>query len=287
MPILRNLRVTLEMIKWEHSIFALPFAFCGAMLAASGLPSAHQLIWIVIAMLAARSAAMAFNRLADAAIDAANPRTRTRAIPAGDLSSTFVGTFVIVSCAIFILAASQLNRLTLWLSPIALAVLLLYSYTKRFTRLSHLVLGFALGIAPAAAWIAVRGSLDPRILLLTAAVTFWVAGFDILYACQDFEFDRNAELHSIPRHVGIPGALWISRAFHLVMLIFLAALLPAFALGKLALAGVIAVMLLLLYEHSLVKPDDLSKLNAAFFTMNGVISVVFALFVAADILLRK
>ena len=275
------------MIKWEHSIFALPFAFCGAMLAAAGLPSAHQLIWIVIAMLAARSAAMAFNRLADAAIDAANPRTRTRAIPAGDLSSTFVGTFVIVSCAIFILAASQLNRLTLWLSPIALAVLLLYSYTKRFTRLSHLVLGFALGIAPSAAWIAVRGSLDPRILLLTAAVTFWVAGFDILYACQDFEFDRNAELHSIPRHIGIPAALWISRAFHLVMLIFLAALLPAFALGKLALAGVIAVMLLLLYEHSLVKPDDLSKLNAAFFTMNGVISVVFAFFVAADILLRK
>ena len=287
MPILRNLRVTLAMIKWEHSIFALPFALCGAMLAASGLPSAHQLIWIVIAMLAARSAAMAFNRLADAAIDAANPRTRTRAIPAGDLSSTFVGTFVIVSCAIFILAASQLNRLTLWLSPIALAVLLLYSYTKRFTRLSHLVLGFALGIAPSAAWIAVRGSLDPRILLLTAAVTFWVAGFDILYACQDFEFDRNAELHSIPRHIGIPAALWISRAFHLVMLIFLAALLPAFALGKLALAGVIAVMLLLLYEHSLVKPDDLSKLNAAFFTMNGVISVVFAFFVAADILLRK
>jgi 4-hydroxybenzoate polyprenyltransferase len=286
-PILRNLRVTLEMIKWEHSIFALPFALCGAMLAASGLPNAHQLIWIVIAMLAARSAAMAFNRLADAAIDAANPRTRTRAIPAGDLSSTFVGTFVIVSCAIFILAASQLNRLTLWLSPIALAVLLLYSYTKRFTRLSHLVLGFALGIAPSAAWIAVRGSLDPRILLLTAAVTFWVAGFDILYACQDFEFDRNAELHSIPRHIGIPAALWISRAFHLVMLIFLAALLPAFALGKLALAGVIAVMLLLLYEHSLVKPDDLSKLNAAFFTMNGVISVVFAFFVAADILLRK
>jgi 4-hydroxybenzoate polyprenyltransferase len=286
-PILRNLRVTLEMIKWEHSIFALPFALCGAMLAASGLPSAHQLIWIVIAMLAARSAAMAFNRLADAAIDAANPRTRTRAIPAGDLSSTFVGTFVIVSCAIFILAASQLNRLTLWLSPIALAVLLLYSYTKRFTRLSHLVLGFALGIAPSAAWIAVRGSLDPRILLLTAAVTFWVAGFDILYACQDFEFDRDAELHSIPRHIGIPAALWISRAFHLVMLILLAALLPAFGLGKLALAGVIAVMLLLLYEHSLVRPDDLSKLNAAFFTMNGVISVVFALFVAADILLRK
>jgi 4-hydroxybenzoate polyprenyltransferase len=287
MPVLHNLRVTLEMIKWEHSIFALPFALCGAMLAASGLPTAHQLLWIVIAMLAARSAAMAFNRLADASIDAANPRTSTRALPAGHLSPTFVATFVIVSCAIFILAASQLNRLTLWLSPVALAVILLYSYTKRFTRFSHLVLGFALGIAPSAAWIAVRGSLDPRILLLTAAVTFWVAGFDILYACQDFEFDRDAGLHSIPRHIGIPAALWIARAFHLIMLILLVALLPAFGLGKLALAGVVAVMLLLLYEHSLVRPTDLSNLNAAFFTMNGVISVVFLGFVAADILSRK
>jgi 4-hydroxybenzoate polyprenyltransferase len=286
-PLLHNLRVTLEMIKWEHSIFALPFALCGAMLAASGLPSAHQLLWIVIAMLAARSAAMAFNRLADASIDAANPRTRTRALPAGDLSPTFVTTFVIVSCAIFVLAAAQLNRLTLWLSPVVLAVLLLYSYTKRFTRWSHLVLGFALGIAPSAAWIAVRGTLDPRILLLTAAVTFWVAGFDVLYACQDCEFDRDAGLHSIPRYLGIHRALWIARAFHAIMLLLLIALLPAFALGKLAVAGVVAVALLLVYEHSLVKPDDLSKLNAAFFTMNGVIAVVFALFIAADLLLKR
>jgi 4-hydroxybenzoate polyprenyltransferase len=285
--VLHNLRVTLEMIKWEHSIFALPFALCGAMLAASGMPTSHQLFWIVVAMVAARSAAMAFNRLADAALDAANPRTRTRALPGGQLSAGFVTTFIIVSCAIFILAAAQLNHLTLWLSPVALAVLLLYSYTKRFTRWSHLVLGFALGIAPSAAWIAVRGSLDPRILLLTAAVTFWVAGFDILYACQDFQFDRDAGLHSIPRHLGIARALWIARAFHAVMLLLLIALLPAFALGKYALAGIIAVMLLLSYEHSLVKPDDLSKLNAAFFTMNGVISVVFALFVAGDLLLRK
>jgi 4-hydroxybenzoate polyprenyltransferase len=257
------------------------------MLAASGLPTAHQLFWIVVAMLSARSAAMAFNRLADLAIDAANPRTLTRALPAGSLSPAFVAAFVAVSSAIFILAASQLNRVTLWLSPVALAVLLLYSYTKRFTRFSHLVLGFALGIAPAAAWIAVRGSLDPRILLLTAAVTFWVAGFDVLYACQDFEFDRDTGLHSIPRHVGIGPALWIARAFHLAMLVFLVALLPAFALGKLAVAGVIAVTLLLLYEHSLVKPNDLSRLNAAFFTMNGIISVVFALFVAADLFLGK
>ncbi|MGB2606302.1 MAG: UbiA-like polyprenyltransferase [Candidatus Sulfotelmatobacter sp.] len=287
MLILRNLRVTLEMIKWEHSIFALPFALCGAMLAASGLPTGHQLFWIVVAMLAARSAAMAFNRLADAAIDAANPRTRTRALPAGQLSPAFVATFVIVSCAIFIVAASQLNRLTLWLSPVALAVLLLYSYTKRFTRWSHLVLGFALGIAPSAAWIAVRGSLDPRILLLTAAVTFWVAGFDILYSCQDFQFDRDAGLHSIPRYLGIRGALWVARVFHVVMLLLLIALLPAFSLGKLAIAGVGAVTLLLLYEHSLVKPDDLSRLNAAFFTMNGVISVFFALFIAGDLWLKK
>jgi 4-hydroxybenzoate polyprenyltransferase len=257
------------------------------MLAASGLPTGHQLLWILIAMIAGRSAAMAFNRLADATIDAANPRTRTRALPAGDLSPAFVATFVVVSCAIFVLAASQLNRLTLWLSPVALAILLFYPYTKRFTRLSHLVLGFALGIAPAAAWIAVRGSLDPRILLLTAAVTFWVAGFDILYACQDFDFDRGAGLHSIPRHVGVRASLWIARGFHVAMLLLLVALLPAFALGKLATLGIIAVTLLLLYEHSLVKADDLSKLNAAFFTMNGVISVVFALFIAADLLLRK
>jgi 4-hydroxybenzoate polyprenyltransferase len=284
---LHNLRTTLEMIKWEHSVFALPFALCGAMLAAGGWPTAHQLVWIVIAMVAARSAAMAFNRLADAAIDAANPRTRTRALPAGQLSPAFVTTFVLVSSAIFVVAAAQLNRLALWLSPAALAILLLYSYTKRFTRWSHIVLGFALGIAPAAAWIAVRGSLDPRILLLTAAVTFWVAGFDVLYACQDFDFDRQAGLHSIPRHFGVRNALWIARIFHLLMVGLLVALLFAFALGKIAAGGVLLVILLLIYEHSLVKADDLSKLNAAFFTMNGVVSVLFFLFVAGDLLLRK
>jgi 4-hydroxybenzoate polyprenyltransferase len=238
-------------------------------------------------MIAARSAAMAFNRWADAAIDAANPRTSTRALPAGHLTPGFVATFVVVSSAIFILAASQLNRLALELSPIALAVLLLYSYTKRVTRWSHLVLGFALGIAPAAAWIAVRGSLDPRILLLTAAVTFWVAGFDVLYACQDFDFDRQSGLHSIPRYVGIRGALWIARGFHVVMVGLLIALLIVFGMGKLAACGVLVVILLLLYEHSLVRPNDLSKLNAAFFTMNGVVSVLFFVFVAADLMLRK
>jgi len=250
--VVHNLRVTLEMIKWEHSVFALPFALCGAMLAAGGFPTIHQLVWIIVAMVAARSAAMAFNRLADASIDAANPRTSTRALPAGHLTPAFVATFVAVSSVVFVLAASQLNRLTLWLSPVALAVLLVYSYTKRFTRWSHLVLGFALGIAPSAAWIAVRGSFDARILLLTAAVTFWVGGFDVLYACQDLDFDRQSGLHSVPRYFGIGPALWIARVFHLVMVGLLVALLITFGMGKLAACGVLVVVLLLLYEHSLV-----------------------------------
>jgi 4-hydroxybenzoate polyprenyltransferase len=277
-PFLRNLRVTLEMIKWEHSIFALPFALCGAMLAANGLPSGQQLLWIIVAMVSARSAA---------SIDAANPRTQTRALPAGTLTPTFVATFVAVSCGVFVLAAARLNHLALALSPVALAVVLLYSYSKRFTRWSHLVLGFALGIAPSAAWIAIRGSFDLRILLLTAAVTFWVAGFDVLYACQDYEFDTQNGLHSIPRYFGIVRSLWIARLFHVFMLILLMGLVVAFGLGKLAVIGVVIVMLLLAYEHSLVSPTNLSKLNAAFFTMNGVISVVFFAFVAGDLLLCK
>jgi 4-hydroxybenzoate polyprenyltransferase len=286
-PLLHNLRVTLEMIKWEHSIFALPFALCGAMLAANGHPTIYQLTWIVIAMVAARSAAMAFNRLADASIDAANPRTMARALPAGALSSRFVATFVVVSCAAFVLAAAQLSRLAFVLSPVALGVLLFYSYTKRFTRWSHLVLGFALGIAPAAAWIAVRGSFDPRILLLTVAVTFWVGGFDVLYSCQDYEFDQQAGLYSIPRFCGISRSLWIARVFHLLMLLLLVSFVVAFGLGKIAIAGVVIVALLLGYEHSLVSPRDLSRLNAAFFTMNGVISVVFFVFIVGDLLLRR
>jgi len=238
-------------------------------------------------MVSARSAAMAFNRLADVSIDADNPRTATRALPVGQLTPSFVSTFVLVACGIFVLAASQLNRLTLILSPVALAIILLYSYTKRITRWSHLVLGFALGIAPAAAWIAVRGSLDPRILLLTAAVTFWVGGFDVIYACQDHDYDRSHELHSLPRYLGIRNALIVARLFHIVMLGLLVALIITFGLGKLAFVGVLAVATLLLYEHTFVRLDDLSKLNAAFFTMNGVISVVFFLFVAGDLLLRR
>jgi 4-hydroxybenzoate polyprenyltransferase len=286
-PLLKNLRITLEMIKWEHSVFALPFALSGAMLAAGGVPTAHQLIWIIVAMVSARSAAMSFNRLADASMDSANPRTRTRALPAGVLTHNFVRNFVVLSSAIFLLAAWQLNRLAFLLSPLALAVLLLYSYTKRWTRWSHLVLGFALGIAPSAAWIAVRGSLDSRILLLTAAVTFWVAGFDVLYACQDYQFDQQAGLHSIPRYCGIGNSLWIARLFHLSMLLLLGTLVWVFSLGALAIAGVIAVSLLLAYEHSLVSEHDLSKLNAAFFTMNGIISVIFFVFVAMDLLVHR
>jgi 4-hydroxybenzoate polyprenyltransferase len=287
MSVLGDLHITLEMIKWEHSIFALPFALCGAMLAAGGLPSGHQLLWIIVAMVSARSAAMAFNRLADATMDAANPRTRTRALPAGTLTPSFVAAFVVVSCALFVLAASQLNRLSFALSPVALLILLLYSYTKRFTRFSHLVLGLALGIAPAGAWIAIRGSLDARVLLLTAAVTFWVGGFDVLYSCQDCDFDQRYGVYSIPRFTGIPKALWVARGFHLLMLLLLVSFLLAFSLGKLALVGVGVVALLLAYEHSLVSANDLSKLNAAFFTMNGVISIVFFFFLAGDLLLRR
>ncbi|HEV2021592.1 MAG TPA: UbiA-like polyprenyltransferase [Terriglobales bacterium] len=287
MALLRSIGVTLEMIKWEHSVFALPFALLGAMLAGGGWPPGRTLAWIIVAMVAARSAAMAFNRLADAAFDAANPRTASRALPAGTLSRGFVAGFVVLACAVLVLAASQLNRLALMLSPVAVAVLLLYSYTKRFTRCSHMALGFALGMAPAAAWIAVRGSLDPRILLLTAAVTLWVAGFDILYACQDYDFDLRAGLYSIPKAFGIARALTIARALHVLMLALLGAVVFAFGLGIVAAAGVLVVALLLTYEHSLVAPNDLSRLNAAFFTMNGVISVVFLAFVAGDLLLRQ
>jgi 4-hydroxybenzoate polyprenyltransferase len=283
--IVRSIGITLEMIKWEHSIFALPFALTGAMLAASGWPAWRQLLWIVVCMVSARSAAMAFNRLADHWLDAANPRTASRALPAGLLSRRFVIVFVTVSCAIFIFSATQLNRLTLLLSPIALAIILLYSYTKRFTSFSHLVLGLALGVAPAAAWIAVRGSLDIRILILTAAVTLWVGGFDILYACQDYDYDRKAGLFSIPRSVGLRRALLLARILHLQALILLAAVVLVFGLGSVAAAGLLVVGALLAYEHTLVRPNDLSRMNAAFFTMNGVIAVVYFMFAAADILI--
>ncbi len=281
-----NVRTTLEMIKWEHSIFALPFALTGAMLAAHGLPAWRVLFWIVVCMVAARSAAMAFNRWADAEIDRRNPRTATRAIPAGLLSRQFTAGFTIVAAGIFIFSASRLNFLTLLLSPVALAVIFIYSYAKRFTRWSHLLLGLALGIAPSAAWIAVRGSLDPRILLLTGAVLFWVAGFDVLYACQDYEHDVQAGLHSVPQAFGLEAAFWIARAMHLAMLVLLLGLVAIFHLGWISIVGVAAIAAMLLYEHSLVSPRDLSRLNAAFFTMNGIISFVFFAAVAADLLHR-
>ncbi len=286
MPLARNIAVTLEMIKWEHSVFALPFALTGALLAASGWPSARQLLFIVLCMVTARSAAMAFNRWADATLDAANPRTASRALPAGLLSRGFVGLFTIAMSVAFVLCALALNRLAFLLSPVALAVVLLYSYTKRFTRWSHLFLGLALGIAPAAAWIAIRGSLDPRILVLTAAVLFWVAGFDVLYACQDMEHDRAAGLYSVPQSLGIHGAFWTARAMHLLMFALLVALVHLFALGPVAWCGLAVVGALLLYEHLIVSPGDLRRLNAAFFTLNGVISIVFFVFMAAAVLLR-
>jgi 4-hydroxybenzoate polyprenyltransferase len=287
MPFLKNLGLTLEMIKWEHSIFALPFALCGAMLAAGGWPRPWQTFWIVVCMVTARSAAMTFNRLVDAGFDAVNPRTAARALPAGKLSARFARIFIVAASVLFVVSASQLNRLALMLSPAALSLLFLYSYTKRWTRWSHVVLGFCLGIAPVAAWISIRGSLDWRILLLTAAVTFWVGGFDVLYACQDYDHDRQTSLFSIPKAVGVKHALLLARLMHVLMLLLLIALVYVFDLRGLAITGVAAVAGLLLYEHSLVSASDLSRLNAAFFTLNGVISVIFFCFIAADLTLHR
>ena len=280
-------RTTLEMIKWEHSIFALPFALTATILAAQGLPSWRTVAWILLAMVTARSSAMAFNRWADAELDAANPRTSTRAIPAGLLSRNFVLGFTFVAALAFVFAAAQLNRLTLYLSPLVLVVLFGYSYMKRISRWSHLVLGLALGLAPSAAWIAVRGSLDPRILVLTAAVTLWTGGFDVLYACQDYEHDRAAGLYSLPQSIGIPKAFWVARAMHLAMLALHVCFALLFHFQTVGWVGIAAVGLLLAYEHSLVSPSDLRRLNAAFFTMNGVIATVFLAFVAADLWLRS
>ena len=284
--ILTKTRITLEMIKWEHSIFALPFALTAVLLAAHGHPGWRTLGWILVAMVAARTAAMAFNRWADADLDAANPRTTMRAIPAGLLTRQFVLAFTVAATVVFLIAAGQLNQLTLILSPIVLLVLFGYSYMKRITRWSHLVLGLSLGLAPSAAWIAVRGSLDPRIIVLTGAVTLWAGGFDVLYACQDFEHDRSVGLHSLPQASGIAVAFWAARIMHLAMLALLVWFALLFNFGLAGWLGVAAVALLLGYEHSLVSPRDLSRLNAAFFTMNGVIAMVFLVFVAADLWLR-
>ena len=277
----------LEMIKFEHSVFALPFALVAALLAtrvdARLWPTWRQILWIVVAMVGARSAAMTMNRIADLRYDRENPRTRNRALPMGTISLPFACAFTIVSSAVLVVAAWQLNRLALELSPVALAVLFLYSYTKRFTIWSHLVLGFCLGISPAAAWIALRGSLDARMLILCGAVTLWVAGFDVLYACQDVEFDKQAGLYSVPKRFGVPRALAIARAMHVLMVALLAWLAWSFHLAWPAWAGIGVVAVMLVYEHSLVKPNDLSKINAAFFTVNGYISLLFLLFWGAAV----
>ena len=285
-----RIRIVLEMIKFEHSVFALPFALVGALLAArvgGGLPTWRQILWIIVAMVGARSAAMTINRIADIEYDRRNPRTANRALPKGELSVGFAAIFTAVASAVLVLAAWQLNPLALKLSPVALAILFFYSYTKRFTAWSHFVLGFCLGISPAAAWIAIRGSLDWRMLILCAAVTLWVGGFDVLYACQDIEFDKAAGLYSIPKKFGVAGALRIARAMHIVMVGLLAWLALSFQLGWAAWAGLAVVAALLVYEHSLVRPDDLSKINAAFFTVNGYISLLFLLFWGAAVVTRR
>mgnify|MGYP005834438307 CR=1 FL=1 len=285
----RKFVLTLEMIKFEHSVFALPFALTGALLAwrIRGFPVeglASRMAWIVVAMVAARSAAMAFNRLLDAEIDARNPRTRARHLPAGLLSRRFAWAFTAGAAALFVLAAAMLNPLCLALSPAALGIVLFYSWTKRFTALSHLVLGISLGIAPAAAWIAMTGELDPRILWLTAAVMLWTAGFDIIYSCQDVDFDRSAGLFSLPARLGVARALGLARVFHVLMVLCLVALAAQMGLGLAAAAGIAVVAGLLSYEHRLVRAGDLSRVDAAFFTLNGWVSVLFFVFWAVDIL---
>ena len=285
--LLSNIRVTLEMIKIEHTLFALPFAFLGAVLAANGLPSLKQIIWITVAMVGARSTAMAFNRIADREYDALNPRTSSRALPAGLLSVGFVAAFTVISATLFFIAAAMLNRLTLMLAPVALASVLLYSFSKRWTLLSHLLLGWCLSIAPTGAWIAVRGALDsPVPLLLSLVVLLWTAGFDVLYACQDYDFDVKAELHSIPKRFGIARALWIARFFHVAAFAALFALYWITHLGVFALVGVVATAVLLVYQHRLVRADDLSKLNAAFFTTNAFVSVILFITFGGAALLR-
>jgi len=275
------------MIKFEHSVFALPFALVGALLAARftrhGWPTLHQIVWIVVAMVAARSAAMTINRIVDLRYDKENPRTKMRALATGALSVSFAWTFTIAAIAVFFLAAWELNLLALELAPLALAILFFYSYTKRFTNWSHLFLGFALGISPAAAWIAVTGRLDWHMLILCAAVTLWVGGFDVLYACQDVRFDNEVGLYSVPKRFGVANALRIARAMHVLVVLLLSLLAGSFGLPWPAWAGVAVVAALLGYEHSLVKANDLSKLNAAFFTVNGYISILFLLFWGAAV----
>ncbi|MCC7306627.1 MAG: UbiA family prenyltransferase [Acidobacteria bacterium] len=284
---LNKLATTLRMIKFEHTLFALPFAFLGAILAAEGLPPWDKILWITAAMVGARSAAMTFNRIIDREIDSKNPRTASRELPSGKLSVGFAWAFFGVSVALFLLAAYSLNWLTFALSPIVLVSILGYSYAKRFTALAHLMLGWALAISPTAAWIAVRGTLDSGMpILLSLVVLMWTAGFDVLYACQDLEFDRKAGLRSIPARYGIKHSLWIARLFHFQAFAALVLLFLVTGLGWLALVGVAVVGVLLIYQHTLLKPNDLSRMNAAFFTTNAFVSVILLLTFGAAVFLH-
>lgn len=281
---LDKIKIILEMIKFEHTVFALPFAFTGALLAARGLPSGAQVLWITVAMVGARSAAMGFNRWADREIDAENPRTRDRALPRGLVTPAQVVVFTTVSSLVFFFAAYMLNTLSFLLSPVALAVVFFYSYTKRFTFLSHAFLGLAIALAPIGAWIAIAGSVEAPALVLGAAVLFWLLGFDVLYALQDLAFDRKTGLHSIPQRFGVRRSLWISRIAHTLTIAALFRLSSLLSLGWYYLAGVAAALCLIIYEHTLVREDDLSKLNMAFFNMNGYISVTIFVFTLLDTL---
>jgi 4-hydroxybenzoate polyprenyltransferase len=282
--LLKKLKIVLEMVKIEHTIFALPFAFMGAFLAVRGFPRPSQIGWILLAMIGARSSAMAFNRLVDFPFDTRNPRTANRALPRKQLSRGFVIAFIVGSSAVFIFAASQLNRLSLELSPLALGIIFIYSYTKRFTWLTHIFLGISLACAPIGAWIALRGSLSSAPLILGLAVVFWVAGFDVIYSCQDVEFDKGESLYSIPKRFGVGASLWISAILHLIMLIIVGFLFWREGLGTISFLGLAIVGLLLAYEHSLVRPTDLSRANTAFFTINGWISMLLFATTMIDLL---
>jgi len=285
MGLLRKISDYLRLIKFSHSIFALPFAFTGALLAAKGIPSLRQIVWITIAMIGARSGAMGLNRIIDKEIDALNPRTMSRELPRGIIKSRDAIVFTLLSFAVFVFSAYQLNPLCLKLSPIAIAVVSIYPYTKRFTSLSHLLLGIALSFAPLGAWVAIKGSLSMEIIPLSIAVLFWVAGFDIFYALQDIDFDRRYGLFSLPSRVGISRSLSIARVFHFITIVMLFALATIFNLGWFYILGVLIAMGILLYEHSILKPTDLSRLNIAFFNMNGYMSITIFLFTLFDYLL--
>lgn len=284
-----KIKSLLEMIKFSHTIFAFPFALIGVVLAAHAngqIPSVSQLFWVCMAMIGARSGAMGLNRLLDARIDALNPRTAERHIPAGLIPQWEAWVFVAVSFAGLILSAYMLNPLCFYLSPVALFFLALYSFSKRFTAYAHLVLGLCLGAAPVGAWIALRGDVTVSIILIGLAVLLWVAGFDILYALQDLDFDREQGLHSIPVTLGEEGSFLVVRMFHVGMIVLLLLALPGSGLGWIYLLGVVTVAAMLVYEHTLVKPGDLTKMDAAFFTLNGYISVTLFFFVLLDVVLQ-